>query len=67
MKKVYCEDCKYLRWGDTIYCCDHPDNIKDNYLRRKNSYKDFPSDINQNNDCGWYNEKWNVKFKKRKK
>jgi hypothetical protein len=57
MKKVYCEDCKYLKLFMLNYLCDHPDNLKDSYLKPKNYYIKDPSERNKKNKCKWFVEK----------
>jgi len=63
-KKVYCSNCKYLRWSVIYdYDCVHPDNKEkhsvDLWLHKKVNYTSLshPKDINKNNDCKWFEEK----------
>ena len=49
--KVYCKDCKY--WGYYgRHVCHHAKN-KGDWLEPTNE-KRCPSEINRDNDCGWY-------------
>jgi len=65
-KKVYCENCKYYimhskkRAGKDACCYEN--NIEE-YMtkgsyntepRESYRYKNFPKDINSNNNCSWY-------------
>ena len=57
-KKVFCKFCKYL---SSARFCTHPDNYikgQDNWYEPVTSKKHhrYPSMINRNNDCSWYEE-----------
>jgi len=56
-EKVYCRDCKYFMMPNAFSYCDHANNYEDSYYAPKDSMKKDPSDINQNNDCRWYERK----------
>ena len=66
-KKVYCQNCKYLRKDMLFgidYNCDYPDNIEekityDNWYSRitKNMHKRNPASINEFNNCRNYERK----------
>ena len=48
--KVYCENCEHL----LLLCrttCNHPDNIKDTYLRAGGGYIATAPEKNVCNDC----------------
>jgi hypothetical protein len=67
--EVFCFDCKYLKnhtienCVHTDYCCIHADNIivciEHNWLKTSKirKCKNQPRDINQNNDCKWFESK----------
>jgi len=59
-KKVYCYDCIYYRFSETLeHCCDAPENLRrrDNWLGK---YKQIstPNELNKNNDCKLYLSKY---------
>ena len=58
-KKVFCKFCKYLSLSRF---CEHPDN----YVKEEDNWyepvfnkrpKRYPSMINRNNDCSWFEAK----------
>ena len=63
-EKVFCINCKHseaeseaLAWSG----CVHPDNLKDNWYKPKGTQNLKPSHLNRGNDCGWYEEKKQIR------
>jgi len=64
MNKVYCNRCKFLVSDHLGNNCDAKENInvivkEDNWLDKitETIYLKHPSEINENNDCKWYQNK----------
>lgn len=58
--KVYCKECKYIRWGGEIATCNAPQNLGGPIHRKQR--KATPYEINMDNNCGWYEgkKKWRL-------
>ena len=63
IKKVYCEDCKYLDHNPwiKINLCYKVTGYEDNSIHRTAIYVDLEV-CNKNNDCQYYKEKWYKKL-----
>lgn len=63
VNKVYCNKCKWFtvahnsKTGLNVYECGHRYNVSRNYRGLK-IYQRDASDLNRNNDCGWFEPKW---------
>ena len=74
-KKVYCKDCKYLKYDTmgvrnyvTNFKCLNPNNIikKDHWDKICEAYKQCPEDKNKNNNCNDFCEKRPHKYQYKK-
>jgi hypothetical protein len=48
--KVFCADCKYENGMD----CNHHENLKDDWYAKRHAHKSEPYDINEKNNCPWF-------------
>jgi hypothetical protein len=50
---VFCQRCRFLY--DKIQC-DYIDNRCNNWYKKNNGRKKLPKEINQDNNCEWFEE-----------
>lgn len=49
---IYCQDCKYLNAGISVYKCIAPQNLHPTWLCP--APRNAPQNINKDNNCPWF-------------